>query len=72
MKKDAETNSLKMTNKKERHMLTTVYLPVRKKFKNMIVFFTAMSTGFLCFSCPLHKLWGFLSVEGQSVPKSPM
>ena len=21
------------------------------------------------FSCPLHKLWGFLSVEGQSVPK---
>ena len=49
MKKDAETNSLKMTNKKERHMLTTVYLPVRKKFKNMIVFFTVMSTVFLCF-----------------------
>ena len=31
MKKDAVTNSLKMTKKKEGYMLTTVYLLVRKK-----------------------------------------
>ena len=33
MKKDGKTNSLKMTNKKEKYMLITVPLPVRKKWQ---------------------------------------
>lgn len=36
MKKDGKTNSLKMTDKKEKHVLTTVHFPVRKSFLKMV------------------------------------
>ena len=37
MKKDGKTNSLKMTNKKEKYMLITVPLPVRKSGKKVLL-----------------------------------
>lgn len=47
MKKDA--NSLKMTNKKERYMLTTVHFPIRKKSKIRLYSLQSCQQCFLCF-----------------------